>query len=231
MYKIICGLVLLIFLGSCQNRNQVTHNKRKYRKGYYQPNRTKVKHRKSREEETYAYHSKTNDKKQAKTESSKKQNISKSRKSEELVENHDKEQSENKRIDRSNGGIDAIPSSENEKTQKKREPTIQIPEDEPDSDKPERKKVNWIFWVSLLCFIFFSLGIFWLIFALEVAIIIISILMAIALALIVLNIWNVAQHEKNETNKTIRGASIVMVSLLFVFLFMASIFLIIIAFL
>lgn len=41
MYRVLAIFILIFILG-CQNRNQVTHNKRKYRKGYYKPNRAKV---------------------------------------------------------------------------------------------------------------------------------------------------------------------------------------------
>lgn len=41
---VILLLLVTVLFCSCQNRNHVTHNKRKYNKGYYQPQHKKLKH-------------------------------------------------------------------------------------------------------------------------------------------------------------------------------------------
>lgn len=227
MYR---GLILfiLVFLLGCQNRNEVTHSKRKYRKGYYKPNRAKVKYKKSKQEEKYTYQTKSKDDEEVE-ETSSKQSSSKTQHSSESKKQSQEKEIESRTISEDNEVVDATPSSDKEKKYQRRVRTKQGTENEPNQRAlPERHKANWVFWVSLFLYIILSLGVILSLFIIESAVIIISIILAIALAIIVINIWNIASHEKNEENRFIRGSSIVFVSLFFAFLAIAAIILILV---
>lgn len=145
-----------MLLTSCQNRNQVTHNKRKYRKGYYKPNRVKVKHEKTSKEEEYAYQSSVGNKEKKSQFIGKESHEEKSTDEENL--NHIEYNGKGNDLD----SKDPHPIQDNPKPINK-EQTSRKKDSQKESDLQSEvkeeptgsisKKTNWLYWVSLVLLI------------------------------------------------------------------------------
>ena len=154
-------LVLFVFLTSCQNRNHVTHNKRKYRKGYYKPSRAKVKHKKSNKEEEYAYEKKSTRSKNTQTKTKAEDPAQEPQKTVEQKDadnnpNHSKPNSSNDLKDV--GKLDDFHQEDEEYNSKRSDDNNTASQEtieEEENEKP--KKTNWMYWLSLA---FIPLGIF-----------------------------------------------------------------------
>lgn len=189
----------MLFVVGCQNRNQVTHNKRKYRKGYYKPNRAKVNRRKGQQEEKYAYNSddkgeqNQSTRKEAKEITYKPSSSSKNNKEKSIISpTNDKEVHSDREIEENNN------VSENKQYSQSNSQT-ERPQEKEGKTRADLPKQNWMYWLDLvLIFVVLFLIILTVVLYVATASLLLAILMTIGTFLLdLLGLITAAINLKN----------------------------------
>lgn len=205
---------------SCQNRNQVTHNKRKYRKGYYKPNRAKVKNKKYNKKEEYTYDNKSNQPENKSAKAKVEHSVAKTQKIDENEKVGNNSSATRRNV--SNYPEDIVGKDgvqqENEKknilrrTHENSSESQDEQNEEEENEKP--KKTNWMYWLSLafilLGIIAFCIGLVLIFVGIWLTAIVLSIFFFMVIFGMLMNIKNIKTTKGDESRKFLRNSSIVM---------------------
>lgn len=203
--NIILFILLALFIGSCQNRNQVTHNKRKYNKGYYKPKRVKVKHQKFSQEQKLTYNSNSKSGEEySNDEQAKKRFRSAGSKTEDFTQKEEKKTIPKNQTNDEVRTSDQITVEDEPKRSSGQNIQRNDIQNEVLQDDKKKKKVNWIYWVSLaLLFSVLALGVLTFVMVYAALAWLIILLLCIILALVIfgliINVLNILKLEKNKT--------------------------------